>query len=348
MSVADEKDLVPLGTGFDIVKRGYSRTQVEEHLERLDSDLRLLASDRDASAAQANELARQLERARSEIDGLNAQIERLAMPPTTVEGLSERLQHMLRMAQDEAADTKARGEAEAGHIRARAESDGAVLRGRYEKMLSDLDDRRAAMEAEHREVLARAHAEMEELARQSEENRNRLDREAEERRVQADEDFEIAMSSRRAEAMRVLAEQEAASKAEAERRVREATEHAEKVTTDITERDRRSKEEAERRVREATEDAVQRREAAKAESEKLVRDATEKSTTMVDNATRQAEELRGLRDSIAGQLRGAREMLAGSVPSLEPLDDEDPPQGSDGERTESLAGRHERPQAPVR
>src|ERR1700704_1603241 len=113
MGLGSERDLVPLGAGFDIVKRGYSRTQVEEHLERLDSDLRLIAADRDAAVSQAGDLARQMEHARSHVDELRAQVDRLSMPPTTLEGLSERLQGMLRLAQDEARDIRARGEADA-------------------------------------------------------------------------------------------------------------------------------------------------------------------------------------------------------------------------------------------
>src|SRR5882724_9236751 len=81
MGLGSERDLVPLGAGFDIVKRGYSRTQVEEHLERLDSDLRLIAADRDAAMSQAADLARQMERARTDLDELRGQVNRLSLPP---------------------------------------------------------------------------------------------------------------------------------------------------------------------------------------------------------------------------------------------------------------------------
>jgi len=100
MSLGDERELVPLGAGFDVAKRGYSRAQVDEHLERLDADLKMLTADRDAAIAQAGDLARQLEIARGEIADLRGQVDRLAQPPTSVEGLSERLQRMLRLAQD--------------------------------------------------------------------------------------------------------------------------------------------------------------------------------------------------------------------------------------------------------
>src|SRR5690606_7775583 len=138
MSLGEERELVPLGAGFDFEKRGYNRAQVDEHLERLDADIKMLMSDRDAAISQADDLARQLEAARIEIDDLRGQVERLAQPPTTIEGLSERLQRMLRLAQEEASDTKARAEAEASHIRAKAESDASAMRARYEQMLTEL------------------------------------------------------------------------------------------------------------------------------------------------------------------------------------------------------------------
>ena len=95
MGLADDRDLLPLGSGFDIVrKNGYDRAQVDEHLERVDADLRILTSDRDAAVSQARDVAKQLESARSEIENLRGQVERLSKPPTTLEGLSERLQRI--------------------------------------------------------------------------------------------------------------------------------------------------------------------------------------------------------------------------------------------------------------
>ncbi|MER2092336.1 MAG: M protein, partial [Saccharopolyspora rectivirgula] len=119
MGLADDRDLLPLGSGFDLArKNGYDRAQVDEHLERLDAEIRLLTADRDAAVSQANDLSKQLEAARSEIESLRGQVERLAKPPTTMEGLSERLQRMLRLAQDEANDIRARAEEDAAQTRA--------------------------------------------------------------------------------------------------------------------------------------------------------------------------------------------------------------------------------------
>src|SRR3954465_9069103 len=112
MALGADHDLVPLGPGFDVSKRGYNRMQVDEHLEQVQKQLDLLAADRNNIAAQADDLAGPPERSRSGGTELRGQGARLALPPTTLEGLSERLQRMLRLAQDEAADTKARAEAE--------------------------------------------------------------------------------------------------------------------------------------------------------------------------------------------------------------------------------------------
>jgi hypothetical protein len=337
MGLGSERDLVPLGAGFDIVKRGYSRAQVEEHLERLDSDLRLIAADRDAAVSQAADLARQMERARSQIDELRAQVDRLSLPPTTLEGLSERLQRMLKLAQEEASDTKARAEADAVQLRARAEADATALRNRYEKLIAEVDGRRIELETEHREVMAKAHADLAAKAKEAEAARITADEAAKARRTQIEEDFEIAMAARRTESMKALAEQEATSKAEAERRLREATEEAARIRAQVAEEQRTSKAEAERRVREATEEANRRRHEAITEAQarlqdavdeahRRVREATEEANRRMSHASGRVEALRSLRTQIAEQLRSAHTLITNATPALDPLPEEQEPQ----------------------
>jgi len=299
MALGEERDLVPLGAGFDITKRGYSRVQVEEHLEQLDGQLKLLAADRNAAAAQAGELTAQLEVARTTIDDLRGQVERLSLPPTTMAGLSERLQRMLRLAQEEREEVNAKARAEADQIRADAEADAEKLRKMYDKQLAEIDERRKAMEAEHRGVLEKARADGKEITDRSKAERDKLDAEAEQRRTTVEEDFEIAMASRRTESMRSLAEQEATSKSEAERRVREATEDANRrrheAMTESTARLQESADEAHRRVREATEEANRR----------------------INHAAERVNALRALRTKVAEQLASARDLVADAHDSLE-------------------------------
>ena len=319
MGLGEERDLVPLGAGFDIMKRGYSRVQVEEHLERLDGELRLLASDRDAAVSQNADLAKQLEQSRSQIDELRGQIERLSLPPTTLEGLSERLQRMLRLAQDEATETKARAESEAGHIRSKAEADANELRQRYESMINDQNQRRTAMEAEHTALIDKTRADAAEAERVATAERARLDAQAEQRRNTVEEDFEIAMAGRRTEAMRALAEQEATSKAEAERRVREATE------------------EATRRRQDSITDANARRQQATDEANRRVREATDEANRRINHAAQRVGALRQLRASVANQLHTARDLLSdanlqldNAAPVLDPLPEETRPKQGPG------------------
>lgn len=299
MALGEERDLVPLGAGFDITKRGYSRVQVEEHLEQLDGQLKLLAADRNAAAAQAAELTAQLEVARTTIDELRGQIERLSMPPTTMEGLSERLQRMLRLAQEEREEVNAKARAEAEHIRAEAEADAAKLRAQYEKQLAELDERRKAMEAEHAGVMEKARAEAKEITDRAEAERKKLDAEAEQRRITVEEDFEIAMASRRTESMRALAEQEATSKSEAERRVREAKEEANRL-----------------RHNAMTESSARLQEAAD-EAHRRVREATEEANRRINHAAKRVNALRQLRTRVAEQLAAARNLVADAHESLE-------------------------------
>ncbi|MEO6088958.1 MAG: chromosome segregation protein [Umezawaea sp.] len=331
MGLADDRDLVPLGSGFDIAKRGYDKGQVEDHLERLDSDLRLLAADRDAAVSQTNDLARQLEAARSEMAEMRGQVDRLSMPPTTLEGLSERLQRMLRLAQEEANEIKSRAEAEGGHIRSKAEGEAGVLRARYEKLIAELDQRRAELEAEHRGVLEKARAEAEKLIEEAKAAAAVVVQEAEQRRLTVEEDFEIAMAARRVESMKILAEQEASSKAEADRRLRESQEEANRIRTQIAQEQAASNAEAQRLVREATEEANRRRhdsiseatarvQEATDESNRRVREATEESNRRVAAATQQVEALTKLRNGLSQQLRGARSALQEIAPLLEPLE----------------------------
>ncbi|ASO19029.1 cell division septum initiation protein DivIVA [Actinoalloteichus hoggarensis] len=305
MGLADDRDLLPLGSGFETVRRGgYNRAQVDEHLERLDTDLRILAADRNAALSQATDLARQLEGARAEAETLHAQVERLSQPPTSLEGMSERLQRMLRLAQEEANEIRARAESDVAEIKAQSEAEIAELRNHYDRLITENENRRQEMETEHRTVLENANREAERTVTEARNEAGRLvadadrarkaaDDEAEARRVKVDEDFEIAMSARRTDAMRALAEQEAHSKAEAERRVREATH------------------EANRRLQEAT-----------GESHRRVREATEESNRRVSKAQNQVETLRKHRARLAEQVRSINALLADSLPLIQRFEEE--------------------------
>jgi chromosome segregation ATPase len=268
---------------FDVVRRGYDCTQVDYQLAQLRADLQIAVADRDAGAAQAAVLTQALEAARSEIDDLRAQIKRLAAPPTTIEGMSERVVRMLRSAQDEAAEITAQATKAAEAIRADVEREAGELRARYDQMLAEAQQRRATMEAEHERAIATARRQGEEIVAQAQQRAEQLEMDAAAHRRQVEEDFDITMSERRREAARKLAQEEMSSKTEAKRRVDEATDVARRLVT------------------EADQTAVAR----------------------IREATRQVEALRTLRRQIIGQLESVNVKLVDALRQLAPAQHED-------------------------
>ena len=119
-------DWLPAQAPFDLVRRGYSPEQVTAHLERLEYDLRITTANRDATNQRLSELGAQLAAAQAEADTLRAQLDRSALEPVSMANLSDRMQRMIRLAEEEASE-----------IRARSEADADRLRGQLESSLSD-------------------------------------------------------------------------------------------------------------------------------------------------------------------------------------------------------------------
>ena len=88
----------PSDVGFEVVRRGYDQGQVDAHLRRLDAELAILVTDRDAALEQAVHLARELDEARVRAEKLRAQVRTLASPKQSAQGTSERIRSMLRLA----------------------------------------------------------------------------------------------------------------------------------------------------------------------------------------------------------------------------------------------------------
>lgn len=199
-------------TDFTVVFRGFDREEVQRHLDERDRKARALVGQRDAARARSDDLARRLEAAKKQHDEMRAQIDRFCRTPIEAHGLSERMEHMLALANEEAAD-----------IVTQAERKAAELRGEYENKISELDAERTRQQQEHDAVLAEARKEAERLAEQAREKRGQADAEAERRRRKADADAEEENRKRKEasaeEADRLVRE----AKADASRRIAEAT-----------------------------------------------------------------------------------------------------------------------------
>ncbi|WP_407443312.1 hypothetical protein [Rhodococcus sp. (in: high G+C Gram-positive bacteria)] len=264
-----DRDRTPSHLPFSIVRKGFDRDEVTNYFARFEAELRVTATDRDAASAQARDLARQLENARNEIDELRRDVDRLSVPPTTAEGMSDRISRMLRLASDEASELRARAEADSAEMISLAEQEGIRLRGDYEQKLAELEERRLAFEDEHKRTMAAARKEADRIVAAARAEADRHAAEAESKREQVQQDFEITMAERRSKLLGELDNLERTSKAEAERRIDVATQ------------------EAARRL--AT--------------------ATEQSERKVANARDLTEEMRMLRGRILGQLDAVREQL---------------------------------------
>jgi cell division septum initiation protein DivIVA len=213
----------PSDAGFEIVRRGYDQEQVDAHLRRLDAEISILVTDRDAALAQAVQLARELDEARVRAEKLRSQVRTLTSPSQSPQGTTERIRAMLRLAEDEVADMLSRAETEANRRIKEAEAQGAQAlaaaqadadaireEGRIhaEKVRQELEQERAALDLEIQEARERLAAERTateaDLAARieaAEEAQARAWAESEARRRVVEEDFTIAMDQRRAESL---------------------------------------------------------------------------------------------------------------------------------------------------
>ncbi len=193
-SQPDNNDLVPLHQPFETALRGFNRRQVLEHLDSLDGRVAMIAADRDAALAQVAELSRVLNHLRSESELLEhlrqetetatSQIERMLQAPM-VEA-SARIQRIMQLAEEEAAELKANAEREIVAARAHADQEIAELKARAEHEITRLR--------------ARATSETESLLKHARRRCDRLEADSARRREIAYQDSAQAIARRDSEA----------------------------------------------------------------------------------------------------------------------------------------------------
>ena len=137
------------GLPFTVVRRGFDRAQVEERLGKLLAERDAAHAARQSALADLERLSRELDVSRGETrsartelaesqamaERLSAQVAELSTIPSTVDGMSDRLQQMVRVAQDEVNDMRARATRGAAQIlsMAQAEADELVDNSRQER-----------------------------------------------------------------------------------------------------------------------------------------------------------------------------------------------------------------------
>jgi cell division septum initiation protein DivIVA len=277
------------GPGFTIVLRGYERKQVNERLARI-------AADRRAAAERVAVLERRVEQLRVELQDAQRPAGRAE---TSYAGLGARVEKILRLAEEEAAELRAEalGQAEnvgraaqtaAGQVRVRAEQDGRARREQTRQETATLLDQAGAQAAQARgEATTEAAASRDEAEGVLAAARAGV--------AQATGEFEVSLATRRDHAERDLAARQEA----AERHLSESTGQADQLRLDA----QKLRDQAERR-------SQQLLNTARRQAEDTVGEARATADRARRDAARELAALTRRRDSINAQLSNVRQMLA--------------------------------------
>ena len=213
MAPGGGEDVARTQPGFDLAWRGFQRAQVVEYVEWAEAEIRRLTGERDTAARRAAAFAQENRELRVKID-------RISRTPIAPDALQERSRRMIELTREEATEITARATENAERIKREAELEAVRLTEKEHEALAAAEAERERQRTEH-----------EELLRATEQRRRELDEAAAHRRAQQEEDHTRAMTVRRADAMRELAEQDTAARTKADRLVAEATQRGESLVT---------------------------------------------------------------------------------------------------------------------
>lgn len=317
---------------FRTVMRGYEPSEVD----------RVLAETRkalDQTRAEAGDSSVALTKLRSQVAQLEEQANSYRLRLATLEqeqkeatsapnftDLGARIGKMLKLAEDEAAELRAKARAEADKLVAEAQAAADAATGAAERYAADVTSR---TDAEATRVLEAA-------KRQSDEILDYADREAMARREEAEAVYE----HQRARAAAAAADFE---KTLAERRDRAAEEFAnqmhvnEVAITRSQERQAALDAEADRTLSDAKAQADAHLKAARDEAGQLIDSARLTAEKIRRESERELQAATARRDSITAQLTNVRQMLAtlGGATIVNPLADPEPEQPEAEAQTET-------------
>ncbi len=219
---------------FSVVRKGYDHEEVTQHLSRLDAEMKILATDGAAAVAQANQLTMQLDATMKELEASRAEVERLKAdlrimggPADTVERMSERLQVLLRLSQDEFGEKRAEVSAQAA-----AHAAEIIAAVGDEDLARPLQTALDSQSAGYNWAEPDAMREIERMRIAAAEERARLDEEAIVARGQAEEEFRRTLALRCREAMAQFAAMHSEAKRTAQAVLDEADERAKSMLSE--------------------------------------------------------------------------------------------------------------------
>ena len=287
------------GLPFAIVRRGFDRAQVEERLSKLlaerdgahtarqnaVADRERISRELDVSRGETRAARSELAETRAEVDRLAGQVAELSTIPNTVDGMSDRLQQMVRVAQDEVNDMRSRATRGAAQILSMAQAEADELResARQERRTFEADQRSAQDELHAR--LEETRTQLAALREEADGQRARLDAELAERRARDEQTLAAEVADRREVMLADLASQEKRQREEAQRIVDAASNRARALVAD-----------------------------AAADTDRARSHAREQ----VARANEELEQLRALQHQVAEQLAGVRSLLDWTLPRINP------------------------------
>lgn len=222
---------------FSVARRGYDRGEVDGRLGGLLAELASVTAARDAAVADTRDLNRQLEASRGEtqavraatgesraqLDSLRAQVAELSTIPSTVDGMSQRLQQMVRVAQDEVNDMRTRATTSAAHVLELASAEADELRQRSESERREFESDRRTAEESLRAQLDESWAHLEQMRKDSEGQKAALESE-----------LAAEMAARRTSLVDDLGALETRQRREADRIVDAASQDARQLVDEAT------------------------------------------------------------------------------------------------------------------
>jgi hypothetical protein len=315
--------------GFPVVRRGYDPDAVEAHLRRLDTQVQILAADRDAAVEQSRQMGVELEACRARVERLRGQVSALSEPGLITDTASERVRSMLRLVEDDIHELPSRILAQ-GPNASGDDKTGRVVAVCAESMRAAARVAAAAVETEHDRVAAEFAT-----TRREDAARNAAAREAvaaERSRVLAE--LETARRVHAEQIKQATAAAEATAEAERARAWADSQARCAQAWADAqarcaqVERDFRlaldsrrgeaiallsSEREQTRRMNDELHAA------AVQEADRVVEDARTRARQIVEQSQHQITLLRGHREQLITQLNAAHQELQRVVSGLVPL-----------------------------
>ncbi|MER7079779.1 DivIVA protein [Saccharopolyspora kobensis] len=156
----DTDSVVPLRPGFDIQVRGFNRSQVIDHIELLEDQLRLVTIDRNEAAQLNSDLRELCDTTRRSLDSAEERLRRIESSDTGLPAASQRVQNMLAIAEEEVQNLRDQARRQAEIIRGTAETEArqlieeaqrnaGELREECGRLISEVEERRARLHREH-------------------------------------------------------------------------------------------------------------------------------------------------------------------------------------------------------